>query len=111
MGCEMIVKSEKYRFSVIRESTGEADLFSIRATDPLTGRYSSINNLNTILAELDVDPWDEKFVDSVWVLDYSEAAEFEKIAVNLLTDKTFMEYLERRLDEDRGYGEWENIIE
>ncbi len=106
----MAFTGNKYNFSIIYESGGEVGLFSIRAIDPATGRYSSINNLNTILDELGVDPWDEKFVDSVWVLDYSEAAEFEKIAVNLLTDKTFVEYLERRLDEDRSYGEWENVV-
>ncbi|NQT34067.1 hypothetical protein HQ587_02660 [bacterium] len=104
-----LIQGKQYNYNIITNCKEDVCCFSIRPTDPATGRYSNINNLNTILAEFDIDPWGEKFVDSVWVLDYSETAEFEKIAVNLLTDKTFMEYLERKLDEDRQCGEWENI--
>ena len=103
------LSGEKYNYQVITDRNGESCLFSFRAIDPSTGRYSSINNLNTMLDEFGVNPYDERYTDSVWVLDNSEADRFEKIAVDLLSDKTSVEYLEGELDEDRQCGEWENI--
>ena len=46
----------------------------------------------------------------MWVLTKEDARYLEKTAKQFLSDPSFRNYLERRLDEDRMSGEWENEI-
>ena len=87
----MILKigGEKYDFEIFSKRTGNEFRFFIRATDKIRKRTSCINNLNTILSWLDADIYDSRF----------------------LSDLSLLNYLEKRLDEDREWGEWENIAQ
>ena len=103
--CTLPVEGKKYRLEVFSRDSG----FAIRAICKSSRRYSCINNLNTILSELGVDPEDPKFEDSWWELPtIEEAEELTDHAKELLRDRKFLFYLEGKLDEDRSYGEWEN---
>ena len=104
------IPGNKYNFEIVFQKCGELSLFHIRALCKSTGRYSSINNLNTILSELGIDANDPKFEDSTWIVDQEEAEHFADAAEKAISDKTYREYLEHRLDEDRILGEWENRI-
>jgi len=99
------VRGKKYNFKIL----GENNCFYIKAKHKLTRRTSCINNLNIILSELGVDVNDSKFVNSFWIISQKDVRKFGKIAKEVLSDKSFRNYLEEKLDEDRKCGEWENI--
>jgi len=107
----MIIKipGRKYNFEIVSKNGGQNVCFYIKSICNSTGRTSCINNLNAILSELDVDHTKPKFFDSMWVVSRKEAANFVNIANEILSDPIFLRYLEKRLDEDRSAGEWENI--
>ena len=66
--------------------------------------------LTPMLSELGVNPEDPKFGDSWWELPtVEEAKELADHAKALVSNKQFVSYLEEKLDEDRSYGEWENV--
>lgn len=104
------IKGRKYCFEVISENEDEDLCFFIKAIDKLTGRYSCINNLNVILSEFNIGIDDPKIEDSMWVLTKEDTRHLEKTAKQFLSDSSFRNYLEKRLDEDRTLGEWENQI-
>ena len=100
------IEGQKYRLEVLLQNRG----FAIRAICKSSRRYSCVNNLNTMLSELGVNPEDPKFEDSWWELPtVEEAKELADHAKVLVSDRQFLSYLEGKLDEDRSYGEWENI--
>ena len=93
-----------YRFRVVEDR----GYFSIEATDIVSLRYSSINNVNGIMAEfVDDDIDNPKFEDSTWVVSQKNGKKLFKTAIDMLSSKRYVEYLERCLDEDRWWGEWE----
>ncbi|NQS97006.1 MAG: hypothetical protein HQ591_00985 [candidate division Zixibacteria bacterium] len=104
------IPGNKYNFEIVCQNCGESYQFYIRALCKSTGRYSCINNLNTILSELEIDTDDSNFEDSTWIVDQDEAKYFTRVTEEIITDITYRDYLEHRLDEDRILGEWENRI-
>jgi len=46
----------------------------------------------------------------MWVVTKNESHEFVKTAKEFLSSSYFLNYLERKLDEDREAGEWENVL-
>lgn len=108
----MIIKIqwERYNFEIDSENGRRNVYFYIKAICKSTGRTSCINNLNAVLSELEVDPAKPKFEDSTWVVSRKEANSFINTAKKFLTDVVFLNYLEKRLDEDRACGEWENVL-
>jgi len=104
------IKGRKYSFEVISENGDKDSCFFIKAIDKLTGRYSCINNLNVILSEFNIGIDDPKNEDSMWVLTKEDVRYLRETARQFLLDPSFRNYLERRLDEDRVSGEWENKI-
>lgn len=104
------IKEKKYSFEVISENEDENLCFFIKAIHKLTGRFSCINNLNAILSEFNIGIDDPKNEDSMWVVTKEDARHLEKTARQILSDPSFRDYLEKRLDEDRTLGEWENKI-
>ena len=103
------VITEKYNFIISLEDNLDTCLFSILAICNQTGRYSSINNLNQIIADLNIDPANPKYEDSNWVLSVREGRKLFNRAVNLFNGD-YLAFLKDRLDEDRSCGEWENTI-
>lgn len=102
------ISGSKYSFEIFTEAKRQDCRFFIKAKSKSTGRFSCINNLNVVLSELNVDINDPIFYDSMWVVTKDEANYFEEVAKQFLFDSSFLDYLERKLDEDRGLGEWEN---
>jgi len=100
-----IIKSKIYNFEIIAKN----GYFAVKAKHKPTGRFSYINNLNTILAELGINITDNKHQDSSWFLSKKEVRKLRELSEELLSDKSFRNYIEQKLDEDRKYGEWENI--
>lgn len=103
------ISGSKYSFQIFTEAKRQDCRFFIKAISKPTGRFSCINNLNVVLSELNVDINNPKFFDSMWAVTKDEANYFEGVAKQFLSDKSFLAYLERKLDEDRMLGEWENI--
>jgi len=101
----------KYSFEVVKYGDGNDFAFFIIAVCKASHRTSCINNLNTILSELGVDAYDDKFGDSIWEVTKKEAKRFFRISKEILSDSIYINYLERQLDFDRVAGEWENILE
>lgn len=101
---------EKYNFYIQSGKFGEYILFSIRAVCKKSRRYSSINNLNVILSELQVDFNDRKYEDSLWYVNMAEAERLAEITKETIKDENFLAYLESQLDIDRRAGEWENRL-
>ncbi len=99
------IHGDRYDFRVV----ANVREFYIQATDKTSRRYSCINNLNPILSELVHDQYNDKqFDDSRWDVSKEQGEEFAKTAVEFLSDEGFRQYIERKLDDDRISGEWEN---
>jgi len=103
------IDGTKYSFIVVMYGDGNDLAFFFRAICKATRRASCINNLNTILSELGVDAYDDKFGDSMWEVTKKEAKRFFNITKEILSDSSYLDYLERQLDTDRELGEWANI--
>ena len=98
------VKGRNYNFCIV---AGKGQFF-IEATDHVSSRYSFINNLNAILSEFNIGINDKRAIKSQWIVSKKLGSLFFKKALKLLTDDDARVYIERRLDEDRNCGEWEN---
>ena len=102
------ISGTRYNFEIMVESTYSD--FSIKAICKNTRRFSSINNLNSMLSEFDISGDVPKFDDSTWTLTEEETSHFEATARQLFSSPSFRDYLEDKLDEDRKAGEWENRL-
>lgn len=99
-----IIKGQKYNFCVVADRAK----FYIEAIHLASLKFSSINNLNVILSEFNIDIDDERVSEPQWFIPARQNKLFFRKAVNFLSDKIYRDYLERKLDEDRKCGEWEN---
>lgn len=108
----MIFKTEgnKYNFILKTSDSEIKNDFSILAIDKKTNLCSSINNLNLILNEFEIDCQDSRFADSSWILPYELGKSLYYKAKYLFSDKEFIGFLESYLDLDREEGEWENFF-
>lgn len=104
------LEGRKYFFDVTLEEGGNISLFEIKAICKTTRRFSCINNLNVVLAELGVDSSNQDYDDSSWTIDIRIATRCFETANSFLSDSQFLPYIENCLDEDRSYGEWENVM-
>ncbi len=101
-----IVKGRNYNFCIIADQSR----FYIKASHVASLRFSFINNLNAILSEFDVSMNDKRISESQWIVSKRESNLFFGITEEFLSDRKLRDYLERKLDEDRECGEWENIL-
>jgi hypothetical protein len=102
---------KRYDFEIHTEEEGCYSTFYIRAICKDTGKYSSINNLNTILDVLGVDINKPTYGDSSWVVTSKEAEHLGNITKRGLSSPLFKDYLECQLDEDKDCGEWTNMLQ
>ena len=100
----LIIKGENYNFCVV---TNRSE-FYIKAIHSVSLRFSFINNLNAILSEFNIDIDNKKVSESQWLISERQSKSFFKKAINFLSDKVYRDYIERKLNEDRECGEWEN---
>lgn len=105
-----MITGVKYNFQIVSQTEEQDYIFFIRAVAKSNGKTSCINNLNAILSEFGVEIEDRKFEDSMWIVTKGEARYFSDTAIQFLSDASFLDYIERKLDEDRMVGEWENVI-
>ncbi len=105
------IQGKKYDFEIVSQNERNDFCFFIRAICKSTRRTSCINNLNPILSEFNVRADEPKYQDSSWVVTKKEAYRLEAKGKQFLSDSSFRDYIESRLDEDRALGEWENIAE
>jgi len=99
-----IIKGQKYNFCVVADEVK----FYIEAIHRTSLRFSFINNLNAVLSEFNINTSDKKVSESQWLVSERQSNLFFKKAIKSLSDKVCQNYLERKLDEDRKCGEWEN---
>lgn len=102
-----VIKGQNYNFCVVANEVQ----FYIEATHLASLRYSFINNLNTVLSEFNISMDDKKVSDSQWITSKRQSKLFFRKAKGLLSHKDYRDYVEKKLDEDRKCGEWENIKE
>ena len=99
-----IIKGQNYNFCVVVDRVK----FFIEAIHCASLRFSFINNLNAVLSEFNINIDDKKVSESQWLASEKQNRLFFKRAIKFLSDKVCQNYLERKLDEDRECGEWEN---
>lgn len=103
-----------YNFNLIIEKafTPSEDLeifsFYIKATCKITNSFSCINNLNAIVSYFDIEDDDPRLENLIWYGSLSEIEDWASITYDFLSEEYSLYYLERRLNEDREEGEWEN---
>jgi len=102
-----IIKGRNYNFCVVAKRVQ----FYIEAIHLVSSKHSFINNLNTVLSEFNISMDDKKVSDSQWITSKRQGKLFFEKAIEFLLNKVHRDYVEKRLDEDRQYGEWENIKE
>ena len=107
----VFVHGRKYSFEIVTQNEENDCFFYLRAICKYTKGTSCINNLNAILSEFNIEIDDPNCWDSTWIVTNEKAHELEVKAKNFLSDYSFRDYIESRLDEDRMLGEWENIAE
>jgi len=108
----MIIKKhgKKYNFEINSQPEGRDFSFFIKAKSKTSRRFSYINNLNAILSEFDIKEEDQRIEDSTWEVTKNESISLISTAIEFLSSDSFLDYLERQLDEDRLLGEWENTL-
>lgn len=70
-------------------------------------KRSTINTLNYILSAFDIDPDSSNAENPEWNGTLQQVQAWVQTAQSLFNDKSFLQSLERALDEDRQQGEWE----
>ena len=101
---EKIIKGQNYNFCIVADRVK----FYIEAVHIASLRFSFINNLNTVLSEFNINIDNGKASKSQWLVSKKQSKLFFKKAVKFLSNKPFRNYIEKKLNEDRKYGEWEN---
>ena len=99
------IQGEKYSF-IIKSFDGK---FFIKAIHNRTGRFSFINNLNPILSRFEIPVNDRRISESQWEISQKEEKSLFYKAIDILSSKNFLKYLEEYLEEDRRLSEWENV--
>jgi len=99
----------RFKYEVTSTPWHSRCLFSIKAIHKSSRRSSTINNVNQILSDFNISETDKNFVESDWELSKKKATYFVKKAKELFSDRNYLKFLEKRLDEDRAEGEWENV--
>lgn len=100
-----IIRGQNYNFYVIADGMK----FYIKALHLASLRFSFINNLNEVLSEFDISVDDKKVSESQWLISKKQSGLFFEKAKNFLLNENNRGYIERKLNEDREYGEWENF--
>lgn len=100
-----VIKGQNYNFCVVADGWR----FYIRALHLASLRSSFINNLNAILSEFNISVNNKKVSESQWVTSERQSCLFFRKATKFLLSKISRDYIERKLDEDRECGEWENF--
>lgn len=100
-----IIKGNNYNFYIMEDRSS----FYIKASDRRFNRSSFINNLNVILSEFNISANDNLAPESQWELTRKQSILFFKKATKFLQNKNSRSFIEKKLDEDRECGEWENI--
>ncbi len=100
-----VIKGQNYNFCVVTDRTK----FYIEAIHTVSLRFSFINNLNVILSEFDIDIDDKKVSESQWLISERQSGLFFEKSKKFLLNENNRGYIERKLNEDREYGEWENF--
>ncbi|TSC74866.1 MAG: hypothetical protein G01um101433_985 [Parcubacteria group bacterium Gr01-1014_33] len=98
------IKGQSYNFCIVANGMR----FYIKALHRASSRFSFINNLNTILSEFNINVDDKRVSESQWLIPKKQGGLFFKKAVEFLLSRNSRSYIERKLDEDRECGEWEN---
>ena len=83
--------------------------FYIKALHFASSRFSFINNLNAVLSEFDISADDKKASESQWLISKKQSSLFFEKAKKFLLSENNRDYIERKLNEDRECGEWENF--
>ena len=83
--------------------------FYIKALHLASSRFSFINNLNAVLSEFDISVDDKKVSESQWLISKKQSGLFFEKAKKFLLSENNSGYIERKLNEDRECGEWENF--
>ncbi|MDA2936411.1 hypothetical protein MYX06_04305 [Patescibacteria group bacterium AH-259-L05] len=102
-----IIKGQNYNFYIVADRIK----FYIEVIHVVSSRFSFINNLNAVLSEFNIDMDDEKVSESQWLVSKRQNKLLFKKATELLLSRTYRDYLEKKLDEDRECGKWENFKE
>lgn len=99
-----VIKGQNYNFCVVADGWR----FYIKALHLASFRFSFINNLNSVLSEFNISADDKKVSESQWIISKRQSGVFFKRATRFLLSKSSRNYIEKKLDEDRECGEWEN---
>ncbi|MFY9463050.1 MAG: hypothetical protein WAP52_02610 [Candidatus Sungiibacteriota bacterium] len=102
---KIVIKGQNYNFCVVASGTK----FYIEVLHFASLRCSFINNLNTILSQFNIGVDDKRASESQWLISKKQSNLIFKKAIMVLSDRSNRDYIEKRLDEDRECGEWENF--
>jgi len=100
-----IIKGQNYNFSIVVDGMK----FYIKVLHLASLRFSFINNLNAVLSEFNISLDDKRVSESQWLTSKKQSSLFFRKAMKFLSSKNSRDYIEKKLDEDRECGEWENF--
>ena len=106
----MNLKITGINYSYKIETIGEDNsyCFSIYCQHKKSKRKSGITNLNFILSDIVSQVMDETEIEDSWIdANKKQINKLFAVAIKCFEKKYWIEQLERNLDEDRIYGEWE----
>ncbi|MBI4548841.1 MAG: hypothetical protein HY707_12735 [Ignavibacteriae bacterium] len=103
------IQGIQYKYDIITVLKRGKCYFTIKAIHKLSNRSSTINTVNPILSEFDIPVYDKRVAESTWEVSKKRSASLVKLAKELLSDREYLKYLEKILDEDREQSEWENL--
>ena len=90
----------------------QCGVFSIKATDKTSQRYSYVTNINGLASQFSgYDAEIPAMGNSTWENKTPKVKRWYAEAKEFLSDRQFQTYFARCLDDDRCAGEWDNILE
>jgi hypothetical protein len=103
------LQGTRYDF-VIEATPAECEFwYELRAIHRASGRWSIVNTVNAVMAELltdEQDLTDPRWAEVPWGVSSDDCATLVQVAYEMLNDEHCLAKIEDALDEDRAEGEW-----
>ena len=105
-------KGNKYKFNIeFQKDNSDKGYFTVCAISKNSGKCSTVNNLNFILSNFDIDSVNPNISESSgWLISEEEFRNYFEICNSIIADNESLKIFEDSLDEDRFEGEWANVI-
>ncbi|HPI37121.1 MAG TPA: hypothetical protein PK397_04175 [Ignavibacteriaceae bacterium] len=100
------ISGNRYEFTVLLERSNKNFCFEVLSKYKPTGQKSTITNVNFIISELVFPIIETTDVETSVFLNRRRGMKLFRETISSFKNDSWVQLLEEKLDEDRGYGGW-----